>query len=46
MQRNNFGIPPQYNDAKVDRDLSPSFSLFGQQNGRRSRRNDGFGRLF
>ena len=29
-QRSNFGVPPQYNEAKVDRDMSPSFESFNQ----------------
>jgi len=41
-QRWNFGIPPQYNEAKVDRDMSPSFGLFNQSRRKSNGNNSGF----
>ena len=46
-QRQNFGIPPQYNEAKVDREMTPSFGLYGNGSKRKSKGNNDFGfRLF
>jgi len=41
-QRGNFGIPPQYNEAKVDRDMAPSFGLFNQPRRKSRENNSGF----
>jgi hypothetical protein len=38
-QRRNFGIPPQYNEAKVDRDQVPSFGSYNQPRRRTSGQN-------
>ena len=45
-QRRNFGIPPQYNEAKVDRDMSPSFRFFNQPRRKETRDGGGFGFRF